>query len=201
MTLVLHEPTGATPLTTDEMLGLKAGHVTTRGELNELENANILEGLQWLDARPTSFDVLTDDCAKKVHSRLFGKVWAWAGDYRLTEKNIGVQVWHISTEMRTCLDDARYWREHQTFEPIEAAARFHHKLVWIHPFANGNGRWSRIMADTYLAKLDPDTFLDWSSSGDLQTENDHRNRYLSALRSADQYDFEPLIEFAYGIAG
>ena len=194
MTLELHEPSGATPLTPDELLGLKAKHVSTRGELNELEGENIIEGLTWLDRRPTSFGLLTDEAARKVHKRLFGQVWDWAGVFRLTEKNIGVPVWHISTEMRTCLDDARYWRENGTYEPLEAAARFHHKLVWAHPFADGNGRWARIMADAYLATIDPDIFLDWSGGGTLTANSGHRARYIAALRAADGYEFGPLIE-------
>ncbi|WP_299085934.1 mobile mystery protein B [uncultured Ruegeria sp.] len=196
MTLELHEPNGATPLTPDEFLGLRAKHITTRGELNELEGENIIEGLTWLGRRRKSYDILTDDTVREVHKRLFGQVWNWAGVYRLTEKNIGVQVWHISTEMRTCLDDARYWRENGTYEPLEAIARFHHKLVWIHPFANGNGRWARIMADAYLATIDPDVFLDWSGGGTLNSNSDHRARYIAALRAADGFEFEPLIEFA-----
>ncbi|EEE35445.1 mobile mystery protein B [Rhodobacteraceae bacterium KLH11] len=191
----LLEPTGATPLTPDELLGLRAKHITSRGELNELEGENIIEGLIWLDRRRKSYDILTDDAAREVHKRLFGQVWDWAGVYRLTEKNIGVQVWHISTEMRTCLDDARYWRENGTYEPLEAIARFHHKLVWVHPFANGNGRWARIMADAYLATIDPDVFLDWSGGGTLTSDSDHRAQYIAALRAADEFEFEPLIEF------
>jgi Fic-DOC domain mobile mystery protein B len=184
VTIELHEPSGATSLTPDELLGLKAKHLTNRDELNELEGANIVEGLTWLERRPRSFDVLTDDTARAVHKRLFGKIWDWAGVYRLTEKNIGVPVWHISTEMRTCLDDARYWRENCTYEPLEAAARLHHKLVWIHPFANGNGRWARIMADTYLSGIDEDIFLDWSGGSTLTAESDHRAKYIAALRAA-----------------
>ncbi len=199
MTLDLHEPTGATPLTPDELLGLKARHLDTRGELNELEGENIIEGLTWLDRRPRSFDVLTDDAAREIHKRLFGQVWAWAGVYRLTEKNIGVPVWHITTETRICLDDARYWRDNATFDPLEAIARFHHKLVWVHPFANGNGRWARIMADAYLATLDPDIFLDWSGGGTLAADSDHRTRYIAALKAADGYDLEPLIAFVRAI--
>lgn len=200
MTLELHEPTGATPLAPDELLGLKAKHITTRGELNELEGENIIEGLTWLERRRKSYDILTDDAAREIHKRLFGQVWDWAGVYRLTEKNIGVQVWHISTEMRTCLDDARYWRENGTYEPLEAIARFHHKLVWVHPFANGNGRWARIMADAYLATINPDIFLDWSGGGTLTADGDHRMRYIAALRAADRYEFGPLIEFVKKIA-
>jgi Fic-DOC domain mobile mystery protein B len=200
VTLELNEPSGATPLTPDELLGLKARHITTRGELNELEGENIIEGLTWLDRRPRSFDALADDIARDIHRRLFGQVWDWAGVYRLTEKNIGVPVWHISTEMRTGLDDARFWRENCTYNPLEAAARFHHKLVWVHPFANGNGRWARIMADAYLATIDPDIFLDWSGGGTLTSDSDHRARYIGDLRSADAYEFEPLVELVKEMA-
>ena len=101
MTLEFHEPAGATPLTPDELLGLKAKHIATRGELNELEGENIITGLTWLDRRSKSFDLLTDAAVREIHKRLFGEVWDWAGVYRLTEKNIGVPVWHISTELAT----------------------------------------------------------------------------------------------------
>ena len=139
---------------------MKAKHITNRGELNEMEEANINQGLIWLERHPKSFDILTDETAREVHKRLFGNVWEWAGLYRLTEKNIGVPVWHISTEMRMCLDDARYWRENGTYDLLEATARLHHKLVWTRPFANGNGRWARIFADAFLAKIDPEINLD-----------------------------------------
>ncbi len=200
MTFELHESGGATPLTPDELRGLKARHITTRGELNELEGENIIEGLSWLERRPKSVDVLTDDAVREVHKRLFGKVWDWAGAYRQDEKNIGVPVWQISTEMRTCLDDARYWRENGTYEPLEATARFHHKLVWVHPFANGNGRWARIMADAYLATIDPGLFLDWSGGGALIADSDHRARYIAALRAADRFEIGPLVELVRKMA-
>ncbi|MBE9477291.1 MAG: mobile mystery protein B [Proteobacteria bacterium] len=198
--MVLHEPEGATPLTPDELQGLKATNITSRGELNELESANIIDGLTWLDRRPKRLDLLTDRSVREIHERLFGSVWTWAGDYRLTEKNIGVPVWDILTQMQTCLDDAKYWCEHEIYDQMEAAARFHHRLVWVHPFANGNGRWARIMADAYLAQIDQEVFLDWAGRGDLQTDTAHRTKYIAALRAADGYEFEPLIEFVRGIA-
>ncbi len=94
-----------------------------------------------------------------------------------------------------CLDDARVWLENEVYEPAEAVARFHHRLVSIHPFPNSNGRWSKVMADELLRQIDDDVFLDWSNAGSLQNENDHRRRYIDALRSADNYEFNPLIEF------
>ena len=200
MTLNLHEPVGATPLTPDELLGLKAKHIATRGELNALESENIIAGLTWLDRRPKSFDVLTDAAVREIHRRLFGEIWDWAGVYRLTEKNIGVSVWRISTELRTCLDDARYWRDNKNFDMLEATARLHHRLVWIHPFANGNGRWARIMADAYLAGIDSSIFLDWSGGGTLNADSAHRTNYIAALRAADQHDLGPLVGFIKSIA-
>ncbi len=195
MTGILNQPEGATPLTADELQGLKARGVTTHGELNEVEAINIEQGLRWLEQRPKKFDLLIDEAAKEVHRRLFGEVWTWAGEYRLTEKNIGVEVWRIPTEMRCCLDDAKVWLKDEVYKPVEAVARFHHRLVSIHPFPNGNGRWSRIMSDELLRLIDDDLFLDWSDGGSLQNESDYRRCYIDALRSADRHDFDPLIEF------
>ena len=181
------------------MPGLKAKHIATRGELNELEGENIISGLTWLDRRPKSFDVLTDATVREIHKRLFGEAWDWAGVFRLADKNRGVPVWQISTELRTCLDDARCWRDHKSFEPLEATARLHHRPVWIQPFANANGRWARIMADAYLAKIDPDIFLDWSGDNTLNADSAHRAAYIAALRAADQHDFAPLVALVRSI--
>ena len=195
MTAILNQPTGATELTPDELRGLKVPGITTHDELNEVEAVNIEQGLLWLDRRPKTFNLLTDYSAKEVHLRLFGDVWRWAGEYRLTEKNIGVSVWLVSTEMRYCLDDAKIWIDREVYPLPELLARIHHRLVQIHPFPNGNGRWSRIMTDELLRGIDADQFINWSKDGSLQTENLHRQRYIDALRAADQHDFDPLIEF------
>lgn len=138
-------PDGATPLEPDEMEGLKYKHVSTRGELDQLEQANVDEGLQWLKKQKKP-DVLTEGFVCNLHIKLFGKVWKWAGSFRRTEKNVGIEPIQITIQLRQLLDDARYWVEHGTYPPMELAARFHHKLVYIHPFPNGNGRHSRIPA-------------------------------------------------------
>jgi len=152
-----------------------------------------LKPVSEMDRLPTSRQVAFAEKLARIKRRavpvecfrdkgLFGEVWDWAGIYRLTEKNIGVQVWHISTKLRTCLDDARYWRDHKSFDPLKATARLHHRLVLIHPFANGSGRWARIMADACLAKIDPDIFLDWSGGGTLNVETGHRSAYIAVLK-------------------
>ncbi|WP_246805188.1 mobile mystery protein B [Mesorhizobium mediterraneum] len=120
--------------------------------MDELEQANIASGLRWL-ARMRRRDILTDDFAVELHRRLFGDVWSWAGSFRKTGKNIGVDPAQIAMQLRGTMDDARYWAEHGIHQPVEAAVRLHHRLVWVHPFPNGNGRHARIMADVVLDKI------------------------------------------------
>lgn len=190
-------PEGATPLDPDELEGLKFKHVTRRDELDHLEQANIASGLAWLE-RKRKVDVLTDSFARDLHKRLFGEVWKWAGTYRRTEKNIGIDPRHISVQLRTLLDDARYWLDNDTYEPLEAATLFHHRMVYIHPFPNGNGRHARIMADALLTKMYGHDPIDWAGGCDLQAMNERRQQYIAALRAADAGNYEPLLYFTAG---
>ena len=187
-------PEGATPLDPDEMEGLKFGHVSTRGELDELEQANIDEGLQWLK-RQKKPDVLTEGFVCDLHKKLLGKVWGWAGSFRKTEKNVGIDPRQVPIQLRRLLGDARYWVESGTYPPIELAARFHHKLVYIRLFPNGNGRHSRIMADAILTKLLDEPAIDWAGGQRLEQMNERRDQYIKALRQADGQDYSALLVF------
>jgi Fic-DOC domain mobile mystery protein B len=186
-------PEGATPLDPNELGGLKHRHITTRGELDELEQANIQSGLRWL-ARQRG-DVLTDHFATTLHERLFGDVWDWAGTFRRTGKNIGVDPVQIGVQLRQLMDDARYWADHNTYPAPEAAVRLHHRLTQIHPFPNGNGRHARIMADAALDHVYKVKTIDWAGGHDLQKMNDRRTAYIAALKAADRGDIRPLLEF------
>lgn len=188
------EPSGATPLDPDEREGLKFKHITTRGELNELEQANITNGLLWLERRRKS-DILTDAFMRKLHKRLLGDVWHWAGKYRLTEKSIGVDPIQIAAQLRICLDNAQFWAENKTYAPVEAAARFHHRLVQIHLFPNGNGRHARIAADIYLQEFFDEAPIEWAHGFDLMIDSKRRKQYIRALRAADRGEFELLLVF------
>ena len=170
----LEYPEGATPLDPNEIGGLKYKHITTQGELDELEQANITSGLRWL-ARTRRKDILTDDFAIELHRRLFGDVWEWAGRYRKTGKNIGVDPVQIAVQLRGAMADAQYWVDHRTYQPVEAAARLHHRVVFVHPFSNGNGRHARIMADAVLEKIYDANAIDWTAGADLQKMNDRRD--------------------------
>lgn len=192
MTGLASEPDDATPLTPDERDGLIPSHVALRRELNELEQQNILAADAWAFARRR--DPAVEAFGRGLHRRMFGDVWRWAGRYRTSDKNIGVDAWQIAPRLRETYDNTRYWVEHGTFPPDEAAARFHHALVWIHPFPNGNGRWSRLMADLLAVRLGRVRFT-WGRSS-LRTADETRRAYIAALRAADAHDMTALLAFA-----
>lgn len=194
------DPEGATPLDPDEMLGLRPRHVSTRGELDELEQYNIQQALRWLPGR-RRFDILTESSLRQLHKRMFGDVWKWAGKFRLTGKNIGLDPRLIQAELRKLLDDARYWAANGTYPPLEAAARFHHRLVQIHLFPNGNGRHARIATDLYLEEYFSHAPISWEGGPGERADGFRRLDYLQALRAADRHDIEPLLRFVGGESG
>jgi len=185
-------PIHATPLTAEEREGLIPSHVTLHRELNELEQQNILEADTWVFAR--RHNPLRRAFLRSLHHRMFGKVWRWAGVYRSSNKNIGVDRKQIQIRLDEALDNVRYWIEHKTFPPDEIAVRFHHELVFIHPFPNGNGRWSRLMADILAIRLGQPRFS-WGRSS-LRAADKTRQAYIEALKAADNHDFTALIAFA-----
>ena len=187
-------PPGATPLDPNELEGLRFPHIETRGELDQLEQQNIQDGLLWLIRQRKYKDLLTDGFIKELHKRLFGAVWKWAGSFRTTEKNLGVDPLQINVELRKLLDDTRYWIDNQTYPPLEFAARFHHRLVQIHLFPNGNGRHSRIMTDVVLEKYLKEPTINWRNHS-LIGNSAYREIYINALRRADAGDYTQLIEF------
>jgi Fic-DOC domain mobile mystery protein B len=192
------DPTGTTPLDPDEAEGLLHGHVSTREELNELEEANIQLGLEWAQRRAVMarrpVDVLTEGFLFELHRRMFGEVWDWAGKVRQTNKNLGVDKTEIRPEVRKLVGDARYWRENGTYPPDELAVRFHHRLVFVHPFPNGNGRHARMMADLVVQQLGRPPFS-WGGQS-LTSTSELRASYINALQEADRGDLASLVRFA-----
>jgi len=182
---------GHTVLSTKERKGLRLTHVTNMKELDAAEQMNINQGLLWLDSIKTE-DYLSEEFFKKLHLKLFGEVWKWAGEYRLSEKNIGVEPWRVASEMKKFIEDAHFWVEKNSFESwSELLAHFHHKLVFIHPFPNGNGRFSRIVTNYLCVKNDkpvPSWYLD------LPSEK-RRAKYIDSLRAADEKKYSDLIDF------
>ena len=186
-------PQGATPLDPSEAEGLIPSHITTRAELDRWEQDNINEALAWIEKRRPK-DVLSETFIKQLHRRMFNHVWQWAGKLRRTEKNLGVPAYQISIELKVLCDDVSYWIDHQTFEPDEIAARFHHRLVYIHPFANGNGRHARLITDVFLEHTLRRPAFSWGQVN-LAGKGQDRALYIEALVAADRTDYQPLLAF------
>jgi Fic-DOC domain mobile mystery protein B len=187
----LDEAEDATPLTPEEREGLVPSHVTLHSELDELEQQNILEADAWASLRRR--DPVNEPFGRHLHRRMFRDVWRWAGTYRTSDKSIGVKWQLIQPRLYEALEQTRYWVEGNTFPPDEIAVRFHHALVFIHPFPNGNGRWSRLMGDILVMKLGQKRFT-WGRTV-LRTAGETRSAYIAALKAADDHNFTPLLAF------
>jgi Fic-DOC domain mobile mystery protein B len=194
---LMNGPDGATPLEPEELEGLKFKSVRLRAELDQLESINIESGIKWT-LKLKDPDILSEAFLRELHKRLLGDIWDWAGSFRKTEKNIGVDPLYIGVEIRTLLDDCNAWLEYSTYPPLEIAVRFHHRLVKIHPFPNGNGRHSRVMADLLCQHKLKINYIDWSGGQNLQQLSERRTSYIAALRKADGHDYSDLISFAQG---
>ncbi|MBI5132191.1 MAG: mobile mystery protein B [Rhodopseudomonas palustris] len=194
MTDLFQEPDDATPLNPALRGDLLQSWVTSRADLNEAEEENIVKGAAWaLRRRGKAADFLTEDFVKTLHKQMFGEVWKCAGTYRQGELNIGIAPHLIAAQVPAMLDDVRYWVEHNTYPPDEIAARLHHRLTQIHGFPNGNGRHARMMADLVIEKLGGKAF-GWGG-GSLADVGTLRNQYVAALRAADNHDIGPLLAF------
>ena len=183
-------PEGATPHDPDEAADLIPGHVRTRGQLNRWEQENILAAAQW--TQRTRAAALEEATIRELHRRMFDRTWRWAGTYRRSDKNIGVEWSSIPEEVRKLVDDGAYWIREGVFNIDEAAVRLHHRLVRIHPFPDGNGRHARLWCDLLVEQNGRRPIL-WPSER-LGTTGEARRAYISSLRAADGGNLEPLLE-------
>lgn len=193
MALTLEYPAGATPLDPNELEGLIPRHLATQQDLNEWEQNNILPARTWLYARVRT-NVLSEPFNCDLHRRMFGKTWRWAGQFRQSEKNIGVPWRQVPVRLRQLLDNAQFRLGLPNIDVDREAASFHHQLVLVHAFANGNGRHARLMADALLRERRRVPFT-WGRVS-LVDAGEVRERYIGALRAADKGNIQPLLEFA-----
>lgn len=187
-----NNPIGATPLDYEELMDLIPGHITTQEQLNAWEEQNILKALPWAFKQKK---ILSSFFIKKLHEKMFDQTWKWAGKFRTSDKNIGIHWSQISVKIKELCDDVRYQIDHASFPEEEIAIRFHHRLVWIHPFPNGNGRLSRLMADLLITKQGGQRF-NWGMHQDLYKATSTRKKYIEALQLADRGDYSQLLAFA-----
>ena len=196
MGLELEYIKGQTPLEEEEKEDLRIKTISTRGELDEFEQANIEKAIEWsLKTNPKYEKILTVTFIKEVHKRMFSDVWDWAGTFRKTNKNIGVDKYQIEIELTQLMEDCRFWIENHTYSEDEIAIRFKHRLVKIHPFPNGNGRHSRLCVDILISKGLKNEIFTWGSNN-ITDQGETRTAYLEAIYDADSGNIKPLLEFA-----
>lgn len=183
---------GATPLDHNQIKGIRFSHLTTMGELDEIEDENIQKGLEWLN-RQTTENYLSSQFLCKLHEKLFG-VWKWAGKFRTIEVNISsYRSFDVAPPLLNFFEDIKLWITSGKMSADEISAEMHHRLVSIHPFPNGNGRTTRIFTE-YVQRRNDWPITSWKSS--LNDEPiKRRSSYISALKAADKGDFTLLIEF------
>ncbi|MFI5129973.1 MAG: mobile mystery protein B [Chitinophagales bacterium] len=185
-----------TPLDEDEKQGLLIKTITTRSELDEFEQQNIEKAMMWLRSKKLTLEeILSEKFVRDLHRHMYAGVWKWAGEFRKTGKNIGVDKHQIAVALKQLLDDCLHWVTHDSFPGEEIAIRLKHRLVQIHCFANGNGRHSRLLADVMMEKFFRLPPFSWGAA-DLIKHGDPRTAYIKALKKADGGDYKDLVAFA-----
>lgn len=198
MGLEIHYFDGQTPINEEEKEGLKIKSITSQRELDEFEQLNIEKALEWtINNKFSAEKILTEKFIKEVHKKMYGDVWKWAGNFRKSNKNIGINWTIIAIELKKLLDDTHYWIQNQTFEPEHIAITFKHRIVAIHCFPNGNGRHSRMLADIIMESIFQKEVFTWQHSNMIKA-NETRKKYILALKQADKGNISSLIEFAKG---
>ena len=194
------DPPGVTPIAEEDLVDLIPTFIATRSDLNIAEQANIEEAVRWAFRRRSALPVeklLTCAQLNDLHARMFGRVWRWAGKPRRRQTNLGVEPHRIPEDTKLLLDNVQYWHRNNTYSAVEIGVRLHHGLVFIHPYRNGNGRHTRLVADLYMFAANESRFT-WAGNSDLSVASNIRSEYLTCLRAADSGDFQGLIDFATG---
>jgi len=185
-----------TPLNKEEKEGLLIRSLTTQKELNEFEQLNIEKAIEWIiHANLKSDKILSEKFIQDLHKKMYGDIWKWAGEFRKSDKNLGIKWTQIRIQLKSLIEDTKYWIKHKTYLSEETSIRFKHRLVAIHCFPNGNGRHSRVMADIIMESIFEEKIFTWHQSN-MVKPNETRKRYIVSLREADNGNIHPLIAFA-----
>ena len=188
---------GQTPIDEEEKEGLLVKTISTREELDEFEQLNIQSAIQWTKGKKfKTEEILSEDFVNLLHKKMFDQVWAWAGKFRKSNKNIGVDWHQIPVELRTLLGDCKYWIKNTTYLPDEIAIRFKHRIVNIHCYSNGNGRHSRLIGDIIIENVYQQPVFTWGSNANLVRGNEARKTYITAIKEADKGNLSSLLKFA-----
>lgn len=125
-------------------------------------------------------ELMTDHFVRDLHHRSYGDVWLWGGRLRVRELNLGVAPEYIAVELRTALENlTERWNATSDFTPRQLGIAVHAETVRIHPFADGNGRSTRLLADLVFAAAHDSTEVE------LYNWSIDKERYITLLREFD----------------
>lgn len=188
---------GQTPLSEEEKEGLLIDTITNHGELDEFEQINIEKAVEWTLTKKFKPEyILSEEFIKELHMRMFDDVWSWAGNFRMSEKNIGIKFQLIGISLKQLNDDCLFWLTNKIYSEEEIAIRYKHRIVNIHCFPNGNGRHSRLIADVIHKQIFNKNYFNWGNRSNLVKAGEQRKNYLKAIYAADKDNIQPLIDFA-----
>jgi len=198
---ITNQPEGATPL--DDISGLLRDDVTTRGQLDEAESLNIVSAIEWLEGGRLP-DVFTVEFYRQLHSRMYNDVWSWAGALRSAtgaQTNVGVPPEAVPQELgRVAMEYYEKWKNRGDEKLVPFIARYHHALVLVHPFNNGNGRWSRLCCDALVEQVINEPPIVWATDT-LTSDSGERSAYIAAMKQADEGDYGPLVDYLTNLNG
>lgn len=193
MDKISDQPEGSTPL--EDISGLLRDDITIRGQLDEAESLNIISAVEWLE-RGRLPDIFTVEFYRELHRRMYDQVWSWAGTLRSdtgTRPNIGVAPERVPIELgHVAMEYNKEWAARDAEKLVPFIARYHHALVSVHPFDNGNGRWSRLCCDAVVEHLAKESPIVWATDT-LIKNSEERVAYIAALQQADKSNYQPLI--------
>jgi len=182
---------GETPI---DPSGLKDRSIKTRSQLHLVEAENIRKAMvKYLAATPSaSQSPFTYDWLLKLHGEMFGDVWEWAGVVRTRNLSLGISWEQIGQQLGGFVLDIQAWDKRENFL-LEQAVEIHHRMVCIHPFENGNGRWARLLANIWLRQHGKPA-IEWPESAVDEQASSIRSEYIAAIVEADNHHLEPLMK-------
>ncbi|KAA0716718.1 Adenosine monophosphate-protein transferase FICD [Triplophysa tibetana] len=134
-------------------------------------------------------DITVDDILE-IHRRVLGYVDpVEGGRFRTTQVFVGHHIPPHPHDLDKHMQELVQWlnsEETLHLHPVEFSALAHYKLVYVHPFVDGNGRTSRLLMNLILMQ---------ASYPPITIRKEHRAEYYTALDTANEGDVRPFIRF------
>lgn len=174
--------------------------ITSKREMDRVENSEVRGCAKYFADVVTADTHFTLDLISDIHRRIFGKIYAWAGQVRTVNVSKGGFTWpppqFLSNALIEFEDDVLKrltpLHEDSTESIARAVAEVHAEFLMIHPFRDGNGRVARIIAMLMAsqASITP-PFYAFAGKGSRKRKAD----YLSAVIQGYYKNYTPLTRF------